>query len=323
MSSLPFNVAYLDVNDEMRENYSMTPSTYGGGRIVAASLLDRFDNFHIYGPKECFKEVRKEKLKQCFTLKDWERRGMREGSQVYLENKYQLVVHHFSNIHLNTDISQCHWSVGYGEPVHPLNEHVLLFDKDNQAPRFQSSNHKIYDVVIGPRMPEFQEYKKEDFIFCCGRLTPTYQSIQIAQLARKYEIPVVFSGPIDRDYPFLDYLSDYASYLGVVDHATKMEYNRRAKMTVQLMNYPISVTLSCKEAMSVGVIPITTPVGEYRTFIKHQHNGFLITSEDRFVQAWENRDSVKQRDCFDSVQKYSESQMIDSFIRSFKSILHA
>jgi glycosyltransferase involved in cell wall biosynthesis len=323
---LPFNIAYLDVNDELVEDVSMSPSKYGGGRVVSASFLDTFDNFHIYANEKCFENVREDKKSQCFVLSDEDRKYLRNGENlldvisIYMSD-YDLILHHFSNININIGVPTLVWPVGYSEPIHPLNKHIALFDKNNQSPRFFSNDHVIYDVVIGPRMPEFQEYKKEDFIFCCGRLTPTYQSIQIAQLARKYEIPVVFSGPIDRDYPFLDYLSDYASYLGVIDHATKMEYNRRAKMTAQLMNYPISVTLSMKEAAAVGVGCLATPVGQYRSWLKEGVNGYFVRSEQDFVSGWEKRDLLLQKNCYNNVLQFSENKMIEMFLQAFEAII--
>ena len=328
MSKLPFNVAYLDVNDEMRENFSMTPSTYGGGRIVAASFLDLFDNFHIYGPGGCFKEVQFPKNQQCHILQNYERKAIREGADIdqvigsYMSKNYDLIVHHFSNIHINTKLPTLCWPVGYAEPIHPDNKHIALFDIQNQAPQFFSNNHSIYNVVIGPRMPEFQEYEKQDFIYCCGRLTRTYQSIQIAQLATKYEIPIVFSGPIDRGHPFLDYLSDYVTYLGVVDNETKVEYNKKAKMTAQMMNYPISVTLSMKEAAAVGVGCLAMPVGQYRSWLRPSINGFFVRSEEEFVQGWERRDELNQKSIYDSVQMFSENNMINKFIEAFKLVVN-
>jgi glycosyltransferase involved in cell wall biosynthesis len=331
MSNLPFDVAYFDVNDEMREDYSITPNRYGGGRCVAASFLDLFDNFHIYGPAECFKNVREEKKSQCFVLDDEQRKALREGELVeavvgWDVAFYSLFLHHFSNIHLTTKVPTLVWPVGFSEPIHPLNKYIALFDKDNQSPRFFSNDHSIFDVVIGPRMPKFEERVKEDLIINIGRITPSYQSIQVAQLAHKYQIPMIFAGPLDEgnEYgnKFMKYVdNDLVRYLGIVDHKTKLELFERAKLTTQMMDYNISVTLSCKEAMARGVIPIAAYVGQYKTFIQNGRNGFSIKFEEDFIEAWNNRNRVRQIDCYNSVLIFDEVNMLKSFLKALEIII--
>lgn len=337
MSSLPFRIAYLDINDEMRENYSATPSTYGGGRVVGAAFLSKFDNFHIYGPSECFNEVGYPKTGQCFVLQDYERRAIREGQLIddvigpYLSKNYDLILHHFSQIYINTTLPTLCWPVGYAEPIHPNNKHIALFDQNNQSPRFYSNNHVIYQVAIGPKIPPFQEYKKDIPFFNVGRITPTYQSIQIAQLAHKYQVPMVFAGPLDGNGYGDEFLKlvdgNIVQYLGVVDNATKIEYYKRSMATCQFMNYPISVTLSMKEHAGYGGGVMATSVGQYRTWVKDLHthpdtgNGFFIQSEKDFEVNVKNLVELNQKSCYDSVLQFSEEEMINKFITAFQIIL--
>jgi hypothetical protein len=323
-------ILYFDLNDrDLIEPY-FDYDHYGGGCIFLRAAFQVLPDIYLAAREECFERCPESLLDRKVVLSEQDIIDIRQGRPIVelmgegLLNQFDLIVHHFSQIWINTTglkCKSCHWNVGYRDPVHPLNKHVLLFDVNNQSPIFQSNDHSIYQVVIGPKIPPFQEYEKEDYIFCCGRLTNSYQSIQIAQLARKYEIPIVFSGPIDRDYPFLDYLSDYTTYLGIVDNQTKIKYYEKSKLSCQMMNYNISITLSMKEGAARGQGCLCTPVGQYRTWLKPEYNGYFVTSEQDFVKGWENRDLLLQENCYNSILEFSEDKMIKSFVNAFKQVL--
>lgn len=327
MSRLPFNVLYLDINTPDLIEYYGSYDYYGGGAIFARAAIRKLDNFYIAAREQCFTGMPKEYRGKCIVLQEEDIVRIRNGEElsnfIPFLNSFQIVVHHFSNIHVNTKLPSCHWNVGYSDPVHPNNHHVLLFDSDNQAPQFYSNNHTLHKVVIGPKMPPFQEYKKEDLIVNIGRITSTYQSIQIAQLAQKYSIPMIFAGPLDGNGygdEFLKYVGGPVEYLGVVDEATKIDLFKRSKLSCQMMNYPISITLSMKQGASFGMGCLATPVGQYRSFIKERKNGFFIKSEENFITAWNDRNEIKQIDCYNSVLPYSENNMLQSFLKVFNDI---
>lgn len=330
------NILYFDLNDKSLIEPYFDYDNYGGGAIFLRAAFQKLPNIYLAAREECFNRCPNHLLDKKIVLSEENIQDIKNGKPIVdiidkdILNNINLVVHHFSQIWINTTgikCKSCSWNVGYGDHVHPKNKYLLLFDLNNQSPIYYSNDHVIHEVIIGPKIPLFQEYKKEDYIFCCGRLTNSYQSIQIAQLANKYKIPVIFAGPIDSNYPFLDYLSDYTNYLGVVDYKTKINHYEKSKITIQAMNYPISVTLSCKEAMARGCGVMATPVGQYRTFVKdlkysYEGNGWLIKSEEDFINSWQNRDLLSQKNCYDSIQQFSEDNMITSFINAFNKILN-
>ena len=324
------NILYFDLNAPDLLEPWFNYDNYGGGCVFFRAAFPKID-ISLAAREEAFKGYTGPEGRKIILFEEQIQR-IRRGEPIKdildlrLLSSFDLIVHNFSNIWINTEGTRCrscHWNVGYGEFVHPNNKHVLLFDKENQAARFSSPNHIIYDVVIGPKASEFQEYLKEDLIFNCGRITPSYRSIEVAQLAIRHEIPMIFCGPKDRDYPFERYIdNEFVQYLGVVSQETKDKYNKLAKLSCQMMNYPISVTLSMKEAAAKGVACMASPVGQYNSWIKDGINGFLIRSEQDFLNAWEKRDSIRQFDCYQSMLPLSEDYMIDSFMNAFYKIIH-
>jgi hypothetical protein len=322
-------IAYIDLNyPDFFEDYSYEPRRYGGGRIVPAPLMQMFNNFHIFSDKRSFDNVQQDKLSQCRIL-DWEhRKAIRDGAPVKDvipdASNYDLFFHANTNIHLNLDnlaAQQVVWSVGWSETVNPKNIHVMFFDRFHQMPILMHGNHIIYDIVIGPKIEPFQEYQKEDMIFQCTRHEKCFQSMEVAQLALKYKIKTIFAGPMQKGYPLPDYIDNKITfYLGEISQAEKIRLNKLAKVHTQFQSWPTCATLSAKEAMSYGCFPIALPIGGWPDFIQQGVNGFIINSESEFVQAWERRNSISQRACYNTALEHGEDKMIFKIQEAFQKI---
>ncbi len=322
-------IAYIDLNHpDFFEDYSYEPKRYGGGRIIPGPLMERHENFVICSDKRSFENVRSEKLGQCRIL-DWDaRREIRDGAPLkkYIPNadEFDLFFHANTNIHLNLDglkAEQVVWSVGWSETLHPLNINVMYFDQEGQQPILSHGNHKIYKTIIGPKVEPFQEYKKEDLIFQCTRHEKCFQSLEVAQLALKYKIKTVFAGPMQNGYPLPNYIDNVTTfYLGQISNAEKIAWNKRAKFNTQFQSWPTCATLSGKESLAYGSAIIALPIGGWPRFIKQGINGFLINSEQDFVNAWASRDSIIQKNCYDTALEHSEDKMIETVQAAFESI---
>jgi len=322
-------IAYIDVNEsDCIEDYHVAPKKYGGGRIIAAALLNQLDDFHIYGDEKCFDGIPIEKRKQGHFLCERERQAIKNGAPLknYIPNsdEYDIFFHHFAATYLNLQgcrsQKQVVWPVGWREIVHPYHKHVLLFDIKNQEPQL-TSNHKVYNIVIGPKFPVFQEYPKEDMIFQCSRHCRAYHSIEVAYYALKHEITTVFAGPIDKDYPLLNFINNKITYyLGVIDQKTKEDFMKRAKVNTQFQDYNISVTLAAKEAASYGCTIFATKMGGYKNFIKDGVNGFFIFSDMDFCNSWNKLDDIKQINCYNEALQFSEDKMVESVLSALNDI---
>lgn len=313
-------IAYIDLNyPDFFEDYSYMPKRYGGGRIVPAPMMELFNDFLIYADPRSFDNVRPDKLSQCRAL-SWEsRQAIRNGAPlkdfISQAESFNVFFHNNTNIHLNLEglkAQQVVWAVGWSETVHPENTNVIFFDRFHQQPLLSHGNHIIYDIVIGPKIEPFQEYQKEDLIFQCTRHEKCFQSMEVAQLSLKYGIKTIFAGPIQHGYPLRDYIDNKTTiYLGLISQEEKIKYNKIAKAHTQFQSWPTCATLSAKEAMSYGTFPIALPIGGWPDFIKNGVNGFIINSEADFVAAWEKRNTISQRECYNTACEHSEDKMIE------------
>jgi len=323
------NIAYLDLNeDDHFEDYSTTPDKYGGGRIIGAALLNRLDNFFLFANEKCFKNIDKNKISQCIPLSLEARQGIKNGEPVkkYIKNidDYDIFFHHFHYTYLNLEghknKKQVVWPIGWREIVHDDARNILLFDREVQETIY-NQNAKIYKIVIGPKFEAFEQRRKENFIFQCSKHNNFYQSIEIAILANKYKIKTYFSGPIDPGYELLRYIDNVNTfYLGVISHELKKDFFKKAKANMQIQNYPISATLTGKEASSFGVPILATPIGGWNAYIKHGVNGFFIQNEQDFINAWMNIDNIKQKDCYNLGSIHSEDNMVKLTLEALEDV---
>lgn len=323
-------IAYIDLNyPDHFEDYSYYPKTYGGGRIVAGPMMERLDDFYVYSDERSFQNLKDNKRSQAKVL-DWPKReALRNGacvkSVIPEADDYDLFFSHTANINLN--LSNCRskkygvWSVGWRETIHPDIQNVIFFSQKFQEPILLGKPN-IFHAVIGPKMDPFQEYQKEDMIFQCTRHVECFQSIEVAQLALKYKIKTIFAGPIGNNYRLMNFIDNKTTfYLGSISQEDKIKYNKIAKFHTQFQTYPTCATLSAKESLSYGTPIMASSIGEWPSFIVQGLNGFIIQTEQDFVKAWENRDNIKQLNCYNSVTKHSEDRMIEEFYSAFEQIV--
>jgi glycosyltransferase involved in cell wall biosynthesis len=110
-------------------------------------------------------------------------------------------------------------------------------------------------------------------------------------------------------------------YLGSISQEDKIKYNKIAKFHTQFQTYPTCATLSAKESLSYGTPIMASSIGEWPSFIVEGLNGFIVKTEQDFVKAWENRNNIKQINCYNSVTKHSEDKMIEEFYSAFEQIV--
>jgi glycosyltransferase involved in cell wall biosynthesis len=329
-------IAYIDLNyPDHFEDYSTEPKKYGGGRVFAAHAKEWLNynenEFWIYSnPKSFANLLETERRDRCLSLEDEERQKLREGEHISNiikdAGKFDLVVHHFTNIWINTEglkTKQVAWSLGYSEIVNHNAPYVILYN-DYQAPRFQSSATKVLKARIGKPTPVFEPREKEDFIFQCTRHTPVFGSIEVAQFCNKHKIQGVFAGPIDSGYPLLDHINNVNTrYIGVITEEQKKNYTARARLYTFLHRWHTPMNLSAIEALGYGTPIAASKVGFWPSLVDDRVNGFLIESEDGLLDAWNNAPKINQYKCWLTAVDYSESRMIAEFEEAFKIVLYA
>ena len=326
-NNLKYSVAYIDTNThEVIESYNYKGDKYGGGRIVAAPFLDKFDNFHIFANERCFVDIPINKKSQCHALNDEQRGGIRAGMslETFVPNldNYDLIFAHQCGVYINTqkERKKSTWTLGWKEQVNPGYKHFCYFSPF-QYPILQRTDHVTHKVVIGPRVDHFHKYEKQDFLCQISRQSKIYSSIEVAELCNKYGIKGYFAGPIDKDYPFLDSIDNRNTfYLGEISLDEKIALVEKAKLVTQMQHHFGLITLFAKEAMVRGCGVLYYPYGEWEQLLEPIH-GFPVRNEKDFYTAWAQRDHVNQYSCWKLAKEHSEDLMIELFSQAFERIV--
>lgn len=318
-------ILYLDLNyDDLIEDYSLTPSRYGGGRAVPANLLPYLnDNGHymeIWANPACFDNV-DSKYKQFCKGKSLEER--QTASQNGISN-FDIVLHNFhgTKVHVN-DGYDLVWLVGFGEHVNVENQRIILYN-NYQNPQIYNPFTKVYYARIGVPIPEFQEYPKQNFIFSCHRQSLNFGSKTMFEWAKKYQIRYFAGGPRDADFPDIDAYVDenYTNYLGLLSSGQKEHLFKGARCSTYIHNWNTPMNLSAIESLSYGTPIISTGVGFWPSLVKEGVNGFIIKDEEELLRAYENCKNLSQRDCYDSALEYSSDKMIRDYMKVFEKVLN-
>lgn len=325
-------VSYIDLNHhDHYESYCIKPKKYGGGRIFASWAKELLDDFHIYSIEKSFLDIcDTENKNNCHTISQEQINAIKNGqllSSVLPEtNNSDIILHHFSNQWINTNIPQAVWAVGVNEYIHPNIEHLMLYSRNRQRCILTNSNTKIYDIVIGVDCPDsFSPNKKEDFIFQCSRHNEQFGSAKVASFCNKYHITAYFAGPIDNSYNFLQFIDDKNTfYLGEIEEAEKISFSKRARASTFLHGWPTPFNLSAITSLSHGTPVITSNSGFWPDLVISGQNGFIIdiNNEQELLDAWHSTAYIDQKNCYESVYpRYNTRSMIDSFELNILKIL--
>ena len=331
-----------------QEDYSITPKFYGGGtcfiREAKNAWLGNID-ISVFGFKLNFRNYTKtDLLSHSFVLEDWARDRIRMGEPITKVlpsfEQFDIVMHNHIGMHINTDgskIKEVFWSpFGKSEHAHPDVPYRL-----NYLPDTTYVHGKNYTVQIGVHIDEFQENKKEDYIFQCTRHDNQTNSIEVAKNCIKYGIKGYFGGPIFEDprtpkYPILDYIDNKNTfYFGAMDHEDKMEKYKHARMTTLLFQRNPPFNMSAIESLSCGT-PILIPEkrvqdmtysdsmgngGYSEQFFKKVSKGCYVEyNGTNFVECFEKAKTISQKECYERSLQYSHIKMLDSFEKALRQI---
>jgi glycosyltransferase involved in cell wall biosynthesis len=145
----------------------------------------------------------------------------------------------------------------------------------------------------------------------------------VAQLCRKYSIPLIFAGPIQAGYPLMDYVDgDLIKYIGIISNSEKSNYYKKALLTTYLHFWQTPFNISAIESLSYGTPIMATANGFWPKLIKNKINGYIIATEEDFVNSINDCLNIKQIDCYNSSSEYSSEKMVSSFYLAFNNILY-
>lgn len=329
------NILYFDLNEKsLIENYSVgNTSKYGAGGTVVKHLLNDRNDVYLAARKECFEGIPENKLNQCIILSESEIGQIRTGvSLIQIKSipnelliNIDLIFHHFTNIHINTDDLKCEtavWAVGRGDFIHTYNKNLLLYSRRYQEPIAYHRDCNIFDVIIGRDIEPFKEYKKQDYIFQCSRNNHIFRSDIVAKWCIENKIRGIFAGPMEPSSNLLKYIDNrYTTYLGLIPEKVKQFYTKHARLYTLLYDWGAPFSISMIESLNYGTPVMTTKRGFTTSVIKECDNGFFYYDDNSLSYAWEKSPKLDQQEIYNSSLKYSKGKMIESFESAFENII--
>lgn len=324
-------IAYFELGfTSFFEDYSINPKGYGGGPVFARwgkeLLNDEQNEFIIFGPEECFKNMTdKERKDKCIALPPSVLKAIRlklpidqliSGLEIF-----DLIVHHHTceTINMgNLKMPQVHWSgFGRGDAGHPNNNYILLYTP-GEKPVF---GEKYKYIKIGKPVGPMQYEHKNPFIFQCSRHDESMNTIEVAKNCLKYNIKGIFAGPIHDNYKLMDYIDgDITKYVGLISEEDKLQYTRRAKLTTYLHKWETVFNQSVIESWALGTPILANNVGFFKQVLKHGYNGFVYDGEN-FKQCYDAAELINQKNCWLSAKEFSVEEMVVSFKKAFEEII--
>ncbi len=332
MSNL-IRVAYLDLGFS-REEYCLQPTRYGGGGVVARYMKEDPEvDFHVFAPPEAFDNVgRQERSDRCHAWPEGLAENLRRGMSLdSLMDSFVMCMGGFPDIILHPHTCEtinrgahCRAPIvqfcGFdGSAGHPGNDYVLLYD-DSFKPAF---GERAKYVRIGKPVPEvFTPHPKASYVFQCSRHDDHMASLDLARHCRRYSIQGYFAGPIHNGYPLMSEIDGKVThYLGEIDEATKLGYERHARLQGLLLNWESPFNQTIIEAQGLGTPIYVNKRGPFlNKYLQHGVNGFdaaLCTLPEAFDRAGQ----IDQKACWMAARQYDVSVMVATFKKAFQEIV--
>lgn len=327
----PLRVAYIDLGIS-REQYSLQPTRYGGGAVVARYLKEDPDvDFHVFAPAEAFDNVGEgERRDRCVHVSSEALRLMLQGyfplSAVFETMGYtpDLVLHPHTCMTINRGSYTgpiCHFAGFDGKCGHPGNDYVLLYDP-SFVPCF---GERAKYVRIGKPVPAtWPGYEgREPLVFQCTRHDDTMNSAALARQCLAEGFKGVFAGPIHNGYPLMEHIDGKTTvYLGEIGEADKLEWYRRASLFGLLHTWDdMPFSQSVIEAQGQGTPLYTRGVGPFlSTYLKHGVNGFEAGEQSLWV-AHAVADADMSYASWKAATAYGVPVMTASFKTAFREIV--
>lgn len=335
-------IAYIDLNDVVIEDYSLFPKRYGGGRIFAAKAKEELNKnnniFHIFADKKCFSSINKnsENISCCFELPLEIRKFLVQGAKIkdYIPNadQYDLFVHHHSSYHLNLDglkAKEFCWVIGYLESINPEIENIGFFNIELQNCKFNFANHNVYRTIISPPKPIYENYKKMDYLFFCGKFADTTTPEFLIKTCLEANIPLFLAGKLDENYNWIgeSLMNDKncVKYLGEISEENKIDLLKHARATAILHRYCLYPgSLGGIQAQMYGCPIIANHTPWWDGYIINGINGFVINLDEpsELIEAYYKCNQINPENCYNATINYNEKIMMKDFIFAFNDIIN-
>lgn len=191
-----------------------------------------------------------------------------------------------------------------------INSHCTIIPNGIDINRFSSSTAKRAKTIVS--VGRFTEQKQLD------KLIIAMDNLQ------DYTLEIIGLGPLEDQVKSLCNKRKNCKFLGYKSQEEIIPHLRKARFTI-LPSIFEGLPISMLEAMSCGVIPIATPVGDIPSVLKDGKTGFVLRDIKpktivETVRAAEKKDLSKlSTNCSNLIRdKYSWESLSNEFIRAWK-----
>lgn len=321
----------------LNEDYSpFNCKKYGGGSIFCKYALKLLNNkkdiFFAYGQSENFENITVEEGKNyCVELPKEKIELLKSGFSVKelipeLVN-CDILIHNQESFAFNITGLKCKqicWLAFVNQTVLPYN-HACFVYSEYQNPILNPNYTRLLKIKIGNYVsPNFQEYKKDDYLFQITRMDSVMNPIKTVKLCNKFGIKGYFAGPILNNYPLMEHIDNKNTfYLGVLNELDKIRMLKGARLFGGIQDWDTIWNLSVHQALSYNTPVICYNRGFFTEIIQDKVDGFYYDdNEESFLKIWEESKNINQENCYNKALQYSEKEMVDSFYRNFEWILN-
>jgi glycosyltransferase involved in cell wall biosynthesis len=188
------------------------------------------------------------------------------------------------------------------------------------------------DVVyngIDPKEYEFNN-NPEDYFLYLGRLNKekgVVAGIELAKAAnKKLVVAGNIAGPEEWNYFFREVQprlnNENTSFVGEVDFNEKVRLLKNAKALIFPINRREPFGLVMIEAMACGTPVIAFDKGSVSEVIEDRKTGFVVEGKDQMIEAMNNIEKIKRKDCRKAVEKnFTLKQMVDKYEEIYKKLI--
>ena len=214
----------------------------------------------------------------------------------------------------------------------------FVYDKFSDSPFVSISNNQrepllklnytstVYNGIDVTRFP-FSDDTKGYFAFL-GRMSPEKGPVQAIKMAKIAGVKLVMAAKVDATdvayfekqvKPLID--GKQIIFLGEVGHAIKVKLLKNAVALLAPIQWREPFGLFFVEAMACGTPVITYNRGSASEIVATGKTGFVVTTENQFLNAIKRIGQIKRRDCRERVENnFSSAIMAQNYLRVYEKL---
>ena len=147
-------------------------------------------------------------------------------------------------------------------------------------------------------------YEKDDYLLFIGRMNHEKGADTAINTARQLNARLIMAGKVNEEHEreyyekvVEPYLSDNIHFRGEVDNNVKLELYRGARATLFPIHWPEPFGLVMIESLAAGTPVVAFRRGSVPEVLEHGRTGFIVDTEEEFVDAVRHIDEIDPREC--------------------------